>query len=81
MGVSLREKVNSQLDQWGYALTDIAGRFFAEVGAVSQFGWYSMRLFFTRPLRIRELIHQIEFIGYQSIFIIILTGALSLIHI
>lgn len=74
MGVSLREKVNVQLDQWGGIFTNGLGRFLTEVGAISQFGWSSLRLFFTRPFRGRELIQQIEFIGNQSLFIIILTG-------
>jgi len=74
MGISLRERVNNRLDSWARSFTDIAGYFLAQVGLISQFGWYSLRLFFVRPFRGREFIQQIEFIGNQSIFIIVLTG-------
>ena len=77
MGETVREKLNIAIDNGITSLTDVLGKLFYEVGAISRFSWHSLKLFFTKPFRFRELIQQIEFIGNQSIFIIILTGTFT----
>mgnify|MGYP003683357543 CR=1 FL=1 len=52
-------------------------QFIYEVGAVMTFGTYSLKSFFRKPYRFKELIQQLEFIGNKSIFIVVLTGTFT----
>jgi len=77
LGTYVREKVSSALTSTAEAVFGLVGTFFFEVGAICRFGAHSLRLFFTKPYRWKELITQMEFIGNQSIFIIVLTGSFT----
>jgi phospholipid/cholesterol/gamma-HCH transport system permease protein len=62
-------------------LFDRIGRF--SLGVLSSTGLMSMMLFkvagyvFTRPFKFRNLFKQMEFVGVQSLFVVILTGAFT----
>jgi phospholipid/cholesterol/gamma-HCH transport system permease protein len=51
--------------------------FFAEVGKTTLFFTQSLRLIFRKPSRFDELVKHLEFIGNDSILIIILTGSFT----
>ena len=60
---------------------DRIGRF--SLGALSSTGLMSLMLIkslrhaFTRPFKFRNLFKQMEFVGVQSLFVVILTGAFT----
>lgn len=51
--------------------------FIFQTGLIFEFSSQSMRWWFRRPARVLETIRHIEFIGNQSVFIIILTGVFT----
>ena len=54
-----------------------AKSFVTEVGSVSLFAGQSLRLLFTQPYRYSEIIRHMEFIGNQSVGIIVLTSVFT----
>ena len=56
------------------AYPNIARTFFDEAGKVSLFAGRFFREVFRPPFEFRELIHQSYVIGYQSLFLVVLTG-------
>ena len=77
MSEYVRDRINNAIDSTAIAIWKLFEGFIIEVGAVCRFGIHSLGLFFSRPYRYRELIQQIEFVGNQSIFIIVLTGTFT----
>ena len=72
--VQARARINRAFDD---TVTWMFGRlrfYVVETGALTTFGWESVRLFFTRPFRFEELISHMEFVGNKSISIIALSG-------
>lgn len=72
-----RKKINDSIDQlflpvgqWFYSI-------FYEVGATTLFFSHCLRLAFTRPYRLDEIIKHMEFVGNKSVIIIMLTGAFT----
>ncbi len=59
------------------ALGELMLRGFAETGAMGQFLGRVVLLAFQRPLRLRLLLIQAEFVGVGSLFIVILTGSFT----
>lgn len=77
MGELVREKVNKAVDTVVLAVWHTLEQFIFEVGSVMNFGAYALKSFFVRPMRIKEFIQQMEFIGNKSIFIVVLTGTFT----
>lgn len=75
--MALREKFNQKIDQTFFWLLNFLSKALFEIGGLTQFAIYSFRSFFNKPYRFKELIQQMEFIGNQSVFIIVLTGTFT----
>lgn len=72
--MKFREQVNSVIDGAFGGIGNGIGSFIFQVGLLFSFSTRALRLFFKRPYRWSDLIQHIEFVGNQSVFIIILTG-------
>lgn len=77
MGEQVRQRINRFVDIVVLALWQTFQVFIYEVGSVFRFGAYSVKTFFQKPYRFKEFIHQLEFIGNKSIFIVVLTGTFT----
>lgn len=73
----IRENLNKRIDKVYFWSIDFLSKSLFEVGAITQFSWLSFKAFFAKPYRFKELIQQMEFIGNQSVFIIVLTGVFT----
>jgi len=54
-----------------------AGRFIKAAGAMAIMLALTMRHAFTPPLKLKNLFKQMEFVGVQSLFVVILTGSFT----
>jgi phospholipid/cholesterol/gamma-HCH transport system permease protein len=72
-----RLTVNQAIDNFFLSSLNFVIGFFTEAGAVIIFFIESLRLVFAKPSRFGEVIKHIEFIGNQSLGIIILTGSFT----
>lgn len=71
------EKTASKMEQlWG-SISNMFVGFVKEAGSIVIFGYESIRASFRRPNRYLEVIRHMEFVGNQSVFIIILTGGFT----
>lgn len=69
--------VNDAIDDTFKGIIKMFADFVFQVGQLGQFTYQALAVFFKRPLRWTDLIQQMEFVGNQSVFIIILTGAFT----
>lgn len=72
-----RLTVNQAIDNFFLSALNVVIGFFTEAGAVIIFFIESLRLVFAKPSRFGEVIKHIEFIGNQSLGIIVLTGSFT----
>ncbi|MCM2282415.1 MAG: ABC transporter permease [Bdellovibrionaceae bacterium] len=70
----IRDKVNRAIDGAALFIWKQIEAVILATGEVMTFATFSVRAFFSRPLRLDELVTHMEFIGNKSIFIIALTG-------
>lgn len=75
--MKVRAQVNQAMDDVFNGIVDACADFIFQVGLLFSFSTKSVRAFFKRPYRWEDLIQQIEFVGNQSVFIIILTGTFT----
>ncbi|MBY0315976.1 MAG: ABC transporter permease [Bdellovibrionales bacterium] len=73
----VRSKVNSIFDNTFNSVIGSFSKFVFELGQLARFTFLALRVFVKRPMRWTDLIQQMEFVGNQSVFIIILTGAFT----
>jgi phospholipid/cholesterol/gamma-HCH transport system permease protein len=70
----VREKIDGFFDTiWNLVWRKLR-EFVEETGELATFGWNGIRLIFEKPYRWVELIQHMEFIGNQSVQIILLSG-------
>jgi len=75
--LNFRQKVNQGIDNFFLKLWHIIFEFFTEAGSVVIFFADSVKLIFAKPYRFDEVIKHVEFVGNQSLLIIMLTGAFT----
>jgi phospholipid/cholesterol/gamma-HCH transport system permease protein len=69
-----RVAVNNAIDNSFKGAVDSFANFTFQVGLLTTFSIGAIRLFFKKPLRWKDLFQHMEFVGNQSVFIIVLTG-------
>ncbi len=75
--MKVREQFNQTLDAILKSIGMAIYNFIFQVGLLFSFSFQSLRSFFKKPYRWEDLIQHIEFVGNQSVFIIILTGVFT----
>lgn len=73
----VRGKVNEAIDNVFKGIGQLVYDFIFQIGLFSRFSWSALRAFFKRPYRVKDLIQQMEFVGNQSVLIIVLTGVFT----
>lgn len=73
----VRGKVNDTIDNVFKGIGQLVYDFIFQIGLFSRFSWSAIRAFFKRPYRVKDLIQQMEFVGNQSVLIIVLTGVFT----
>lgn len=68
------ESTAERLDYFVNQAGKVLSAFVQEVGAMTMFGKEALLVSFQRPIRYLEIIRSLEFVGNQSLFIIMLTG-------
>ncbi len=71
------EKIANGMDEIARDLRDTILEFIKQCGSIVVFLYDSSRLAFRRPNRYLEIVRHMEFVGNQSILIIMLTGAFT----
>jgi phospholipid/cholesterol/gamma-HCH transport system permease protein len=69
-----RQRFNEVLDDALKSIARVFVDFIYQVGVLGSFSAQAVRLFFKRPYRWEDLFRHMEFVGNQSVFIIVLTG-------
>lgn len=75
--LKVRDQINRSIDQFFLGIWKIISDFFLATGSIVIFCQESMRRLLTKPYRYDEVIKHIEFIGNDSLLIIMLTGAFT----
>lgn len=74
---AVRAKVNDAIDDFLKGIFGLIFDFVFQIGLFSRFSFLALKAFFKRPYRLKDLIQQMEFVGNQSVLIIVLTGAFT----
>jgi phospholipid/cholesterol/gamma-HCH transport system permease protein len=74
---TVRAQVNTAIDSFLKGTFDLCTGFVFQVGLLSSFSFNALLVFFKRPYRWKDLIQHMEFVGNQSVGIIILTGSFT----
>ena len=75
--LSKRNQLNSSINHCFETIVQSVGLFFYEAGKTTIFFYHSIRLLFSKPSRFNDLLIHMEFVGNQSVLIILLTGAFT----
>ena len=73
----VRGKVNDAIDNAVKGIGQLIYEFIFQIGLFSRFSFGALKVFFKRPYRVKDLIQQMEFVGNQSVLIIVLTGVFT----
>jgi phospholipid/cholesterol/gamma-HCH transport system permease protein len=71
------EKIAAQIDEFSSSITESLSSFVQQAGAIVIFMTDAIRASFRKPNRYLEVIRHMEFVGNQSVFIIMLTGTFT----
>ena len=75
--MKIRNQVNQQIDDFFIGIWRIVYDFFVATGKTVLFFIQAVKLVFAKPTRFGEFIKHMEFIGNESVMIIVLTGAFT----
>lgn len=75
--LKVRDQINRSIDRFFLGIWKIISDFFSATGSIVIFCQESMRRLLTKPYRYDEVIKHIEFVGNDSLLIIMLTGAFT----
>lgn len=73
----VRTQVNTLIDDSFMGIVNGITNFIFQVGLLTTFSIRALRLFFKKPYRWKDLIQHMEFVGNQSVGIIVLTGSFT----
>jgi phospholipid/cholesterol/gamma-HCH transport system permease protein len=71
------QRIADQIDMVSDEIGDHLSEFVKQSGSIVIFMWNAVRMLFRKPSRYLELIRHMEFVGNQSILIIMLTGGFT----
>lgn len=75
--LSKRHHLNSSINSFFEQIVQNVSTFFFEAGRTVLFFSESIKLLFSKPSRFKDLLIHMEFVGNQSVLIILLTGAFT----